>query len=65
MTKEEALKAMSEGKKIRHRYFSSDEWITQLSNGDYLLEDGVKCLPYEFWDYRTDPIWLTDWEIVD
>ena len=26
MTKEEAIRAMSEGKKVRHRYFSKDEW---------------------------------------
>lgn len=27
MTKEEAIRAMSEGKKVRHRYFSKDEWV--------------------------------------
>ena len=37
MTKEEAIKAMSEGKKVRHRHFSSSEWMAQLHNGDYLL----------------------------
>ena len=63
MTKEEAIKAMSEGKKVRHRYFSSDEWMTQLPNGDYLFEDGVICPPQEFWQWRTDTEWGNGYEI--
>lgn len=39
MTKEEAIRAMSEGKKVRHRYFSKDEWVTINSSG--LYEDGT------------------------
>ena len=69
MTKEEAIKAMSEGKKVRHRYFSPDEWMAQLPNGDYQLEDGViidsHCIYEDFWKYRQDESWLTDWEIVE
>nr|DAQ12996.1 MAG TPA: Protein of unknown function (DUF2829) [Crassvirales sp.] len=65
MTKEEAIKAMSEGKKVRHNHFSSDEWMSQLPNGDYLFEDGVKCSPREFWTWRTCTSWNTDWEIVE
>ena len=63
MTKEEAIKAMSEGKKVRHRYFSSDEWMTQLPNGDYLFEDGVICPPEEFWQWRADTEWSDGYEI--
>ena len=37
MTRKEAIKAMSEGKKVRHRHLSSDEWMTQLPNGDFLV----------------------------
>lgn len=40
MTKEEAIRAMSEGKKVRHRYFSKDEWVTINSSGLYEFEDG-------------------------
>lgn len=69
MTRKEAIKAMSEGKKVRHRYFSSDEWMTQLPNGDYLLEDGVvvnsHCIYEDFWKYRQGEDWLIDWEIVE
>ena len=43
MTKEEAIKAMSEGKKVRHRYFSPDEWMAQLPNGDYDIMPLVEC----------------------
>ena len=70
MKKEEAIKAMSEGKKVRHRHFnfSSDEWMMQLPNGDYQFEDGViigaHCAQEDFWKYRQDESWSTDWEIV-
>ena len=63
MTKEEAIKAMSEGKKVRHIFFSPKEWMTQLPNGDYLLEDGVICSPEEFWQWRTDTEWRDGYEI--
>lgn len=41
MSKEEAIQAMKEGKKVTHRFFSSDEWMT-IENGFLLLEDGVR-----------------------
>ena len=28
MSKEEAIQAMQEGKKVTHSYFSKDEWMT-------------------------------------
>ena len=62
MTKEEAIKAMSEGKKITHRYFSQDEWAT-ISNGKILLEDGVQCSITEFFKWRKDPSFDTDWSL--
>lgn len=43
MTKQEAITAMREGKKVTHRYFSSNEWMTFDNDGKILLEDGVKC----------------------
>lgn len=49
MTKEEAIRAMSEGKKVRHRYFSKDEWVTINSSGLYEFEDGVKVDSSLFW----------------
>ena len=36
MSKEEAIQAMKEGKKVTHRFFSSDEWMT-IENGFLLF----------------------------
>ena len=51
MTKEEAIKAM-QTHRVRHRFFSKEEWVTQCTNGKLYLEDGVMCDPEEFWRYR-------------
>ena len=49
MTKEEAIKAM-QTHRVRHRFFSKEEWVTQRSSGDidrvlygklYLILKGV------------------------
>lgn len=64
MTKQEAIEAMK-AHRVRHRYFSKDEWVTQCSNGNYYLEDGVECSPMEFWAYRQGSDWETDWEIAE
>ncbi len=64
MDKFEATAAMKEGKKVRHRFFSSDEWVT-IKDGKYVFEDGVVCSPEEFWRYRNLPQWNDDWEIVN
>lgn len=63
MTKEEAIKAMSEGKKVRHRYFSRDEWVTMNPAGLYEFEDGVIVGPYLFWMNRQDSYWNEGWEL--
>ena len=67
MNKQEAIKSMSEGKRVRHRNSSSDERMSQLPNGDYLLEDdvlpGVTCTSEEFWKYRTDAKWDDGYEL--
>lgn len=63
MTKEEAIKAMSEGKKVRHRYFSRDEWITMNSAGLYEFEDGVIVGPPLFWMDRQESYWNEGWEL--
>lgn len=52
MTKEEAIKAMSEGKKVRHRYFGPDEWVSMNSNGLYVFEDDV-MVDYSGWIDRS------------
>jgi hypothetical protein len=63
MTKLEAIKAMQEGRKVTHRYFDEKEWVTMGRQGEIILEDGVECSPAEFWKWRTNPAYETDWEI--
>lgn len=60
MTKEEAIRAMSEGKKVRHRYFSKDEWVTINSSGLYEFEDGIKVDSSLFWMEDRIPIGMMD-----
>jgi hypothetical protein len=57
LTKQEAIKLMQEGKRITHRYFSADEWMTMNNKGYILLEDGVQCSLSEFFRWRTDETW--------
>ena len=62
MTRQEAIKAMREGKKVTHRWFSPEEWATQ-EHGLIVLEDGVKCSPSLFWLDRRTSDWDNDWEL--
>lgn len=63
LTREEAMEAMLQGKKVRHRYFSDEEYMT-IENGKILLEDGVKCSYEEFWKYRNLEGWKDGYELV-
>ena len=65
MTKEGAIKAMSEGKKVRHKYFSKDEWVTMNPDGSYLFEDGYSVSPSLFWLDRQDSWWKDGWELFN
>lgn len=56
MTKTDAIIAMEQGVKIRHQYFSPNEWMT-MENGMIVLEDGVRCTPQEFWNWRKESYW--------
>lgn len=60
MTKQEAIWAMEEGKRVRHRYFSLDEWIS-LVDRRIISEDGVRH--DSFWELHADAAYETDWEI--
>jgi hypothetical protein len=55
MSKEEAIQAMKEGKKVTHRFFSSDEWMT-IENGFLLLEEGVRISLEDFFNFRSDSL---------
>lgn len=63
MSKEEAIQAMKEGKKVTHRFFSSDEWMT-IENGFLLLEDGVRISLEDFFNFRSDSLWDNGYEFI-
>jgi len=60
MTFQEAVTLMKQGKKLTHRFFSSDEWVT-MEGLTMIFEDGVKCSPSQFLMDRTDLAWNEDW----
>lgn len=62
MTKQEAIQAMAAGKKVRHKNFSRDEFVSWPGD-QYLFEDGVRCDPEEFWAHRKGPDWENGWEL--
>jgi len=63
MTKEEAIAAMKDGKKVSHRLFTSDEWM-KIKGSRYEFEDGCSCNPNEFWSRRIHASWDSNWSIV-
>ena len=66
MTKQEAIEAMKAGKKVTHKWFTDNEFMTSDERGlVFTLEDGVKCNSFEFWLYRSDDSWNNNWSIFD
>ncbi len=64
MTKQEAIEQMKQGKKLTHRSFSNNEFITSDKTGlYYTFEDGVRCCFPEFWKWRLSESWSEGWEI--
>jgi hypothetical protein len=58
MTKEEAIQAMKKGKRITHRYFTPNEWMTSSKNGrEIRFEGGEKMFSGEFWHFRQGKEW--------
>ena len=64
MTKIEAIKLMKEGKKLTHRYFSPNEWVT-IENNSILFEDGCECSQQLFWYDRKNEYWNDDWSLFE
>ena len=67
MTKDEAIFAMLEGKKVRHRFFMDNEWMEMLDKvkNIYIFEDGVKVSAQMFWMDRRNEMWNSGWEIFN
>jgi len=57
-TFDEAMNLMKCGKKMTHRYFAIDEWMT-IDGKCYEFEDGNKATPEEFWTLR---IMIKGWQ---
>jgi hypothetical protein len=55
-----AIKAMQNGRKMRHRLFTEAEWVT-MKDGMMLFEDGHTCTPAEFWNVRFGQVWFDGW----
>jgi len=62
MTKTEAILAMKYGKKVTHRFFTSDEYITMT---DDVIVDEKGFRLKEFWDFRTEITWDDDWSLFE
>ena len=63
MTKQEAIQAMRKGKKVTHRYFSPNEWMTIESGNIITLEDDCSCFIDEFFRYRSGSSWDDGYEL--
>lgn len=62
LSKSEAIKALAEGKKVTHRYFTDDEFIYQ--EGDYYVdENGYRFKPELFWWDRKSEIFEIGWSL--
>jgi len=67
MTKQEAITAMKEGKKVAHRYFLPHEWVIMgaSEDGENIIkhEDGSTVLEDIFWELRNKKEWDIGWNI--
>ena len=63
-SKVEAIALMKQGKRVMHRYFSNDEWITMVGN-IIKMEMGQQCWATEFWRDREGVAWETDWSLFE
>lgn len=64
MTKEEAIQAMKEAKRVTHRFFTEDEWM-EINCGDLRLEDGVRLSVEEFFSIRYQDYWKDGYSIKE
>lgn len=61
LSKEEAITAMSEGRKLSHKYFTADEHIC-MKDGEVIDEKGI--IMTDFWKYRTAKVFDDNWKII-
>lgn len=67
LTKQQAIEAMKEGKKVTHNYFTSEEYMfmPSLRMNLYQFEDGVKISSIDFWEIIDSESYNTGWSIFN
>ena len=65
MTKKEIKQALDEGKKVRHKYFSDNGFISKLDDNWFLDEEGLHLPAEDFWNQREKDYWENGWSIVE
>jgi len=65
ISKQEAIEALSEGKKVSHRFFTKGEWMKLNPPFTLEFEDGMSCSSESFFAHRTNVEWETDWFIYN
>lgn len=65
MTKQEALQAMKDGKKVFHKYYTGDEFLCMHTDGHIYTEDhiDVGTEHSEFWVFHQK--WEDGWFIYE
>lgn len=64
-SKEEAIEAMNQGKRVWHRFFLDEQYIKRVDDLLYQDHDGISFLQSDFWSIRTGIEWETGWRIID
>ncbi len=62
MNKNQAISAMMGGKKVTHKHFTPDEWMT-LQGNTVVFEDGCSCTAQQLWVNRNDDSWNEGWSL--
>lgn len=72
MTKEEAIKAMAEGKKVTHQYMDPHEYISMreyesgaFDSSIYWCSDKHQVTSKMFWHDRSGQHWNDGWQIFN
>ena len=65
MTKQEALQAMKDGKKVFHEYYTSDEYLWMNENGHIFTEENydMGTERSEFWVFIQK--WADGWFLYE
>lgn len=65
MTKQEAIDAMLQGKKVTHEHFTDNEWVKLNGHYEFEFEDGCRIICDTFWKDRKGERWEVGWHIYN